>query len=58
MHVHLLNLGFVKGPDGTYQNQEIGYKIKIVDNQIMIMTKQGEKVVSIKDLEDLIGGSL
>jgi hypothetical protein len=24
----------------------------------VIMTKQGEKVVSIKDLEDLVGGNL
>jgi hypothetical protein len=58
MHVQLLNLGFVKGPDGTYINQEIGLKIKIVDNQIVIMTKQGEKIVSPKDLEEIIGGNL
>lgn len=58
MHVHLLNLGFVKGPDGTYLNQETGLKIKIVDNQIVIMTKQGEKIISVKDLEDLVGGNL
>lgn len=58
MHVQLLNLGFVKGPDGTYINQEIGLKIKIVDNQIVIMTKQGEKIVTPRDLEEIIGGTL
>jgi len=58
MHVQLLNLGFVKGPDGTYTNHEIGLNIKIVDNQIVIMTKQGEKIVTPKDLEEIIGGTL
>jgi hypothetical protein len=58
MHVQLLNLGFVKGPDGTNINQEIGLKIKIVDNQIVIMTHQGEKIVTPRDLEEVIGGKL
>jgi len=58
MHVQLLNLGFVKGPDGTYTNHEIGLKLKIVDNQIVIMTHQGEKIVTPRDLEEVIGGKL
>jgi hypothetical protein len=59
MHTDLLNMGFVKEPDGTYINREIGLRVKIIDNKITIVTKTGEvKVVSVKDLEEIMGDYL
>jgi hypothetical protein len=52
MHTELLNMGFVKEPDGIYINRELSIKVKIIDNKITIVTKTGEvKVIAIKDLE-------
>jgi hypothetical protein len=52
MHTELLNMGFVKEPDGIYINRELSIKIKIIDNKITIVTKTGEvKIIAIKDLE-------
>ena len=52
MHTDLLNMGFVKEPDGIYINRELSIKVKIIDNKITIVTKTGEvKVIAIKDLE-------
>jgi hypothetical protein len=59
MKVQLLNMGFVPRPDGVYVNLELGMKIKIVDSEIWIETKDGPKIVTIKDLENLMmGGQL
>lgn len=59
MKVDLLNMGFVPKPDGVYVNHETGTKIKIVDNQITIMTKDGVRIISMKDLEHIMmGGQL
>lgn len=52
MHTELLNMGFVKEPDGIYINRELSIKVKIIDNKITIVTKTGEvKIIAIKDLE-------
>ena len=52
MHTDLLNMGFVKEPDGIYINRELSIKVKIIDNKITIVTKTGEvKIIAIKDLE-------
>lgn len=52
MHTDLLNMGFVKEPDGIYINRELNIKVKIIDSKITIVTKTGEvKVIAIKDLE-------
>jgi hypothetical protein len=52
MHTELLNMGFVKEPDGVYINRELSIKVKIIDNKITIVTKTGEvKIIAIKDLE-------
>ena len=59
MKVYLLNMGFVPKPEGVYINLELGIKVKIVDNEIWIETKDGPKIVTIKDLENLMmGGQL
>jgi hypothetical protein len=59
MKVDLLNMGFVPRPEGIYINLELGIKVKIVDTQIWIETKDGPKVVTIKDLENvMLGGQL
>ena len=52
MHTELLNMGFVKEPDGIYINRELSIKVKIIDSKITIVTKTGEvKIIAIKDLE-------
>lgn len=59
MKVQLLNMGFVPRPDGVYINLELGIKVKTVDSEIWIDTKDGPKIVTIKDLENLMmGGQL
>ena len=59
MKVDLLNMGFVPRPEGIYINLELGIKVKIVDTQIWIETIEGPKVVTIKDLENImLGGHL
>jgi hypothetical protein len=59
MKVDLLNMGFVPKPGGVYVNLELGLKVKIVDNQIMTETPEGPKVITIKDLENImLGGRL
>jgi hypothetical protein len=59
MHTELLNMGFVKEPDGIYINRELSIKIKIIDNKITIVTKTGEvKIIAIKDLESIMADYL
>ena len=58
MKTELLNMGFVPKPGGVYVNLELGIKVKIVDTQIMIETKEGTKVVTVKDLENIMLGGL
>jgi len=59
MHTELLNMGFVKEPDGIYINRELSIKVKIVDSKITIVTKTGEvKIIAIKDLESIMADYL
>jgi hypothetical protein len=55
MHTQLLNIGFVKLPDGTYYNNELGMKVIIVDSEhIEVDTPMGKQQATIKELEDAI----
>jgi hypothetical protein len=60
MKLELLNMGFIKDPDGSYRNLELGIKVKIVDiDKLEINTNTGIRIVSIKDLEKIMmGGNL
>ena len=55
--IQLLNIGFIKDPDGTYYNNELGVRVRIVDKRIEVDTSQGKIKATIKELEDaIIGG--
>lgn len=57
MKITLLNMGFIKGPDGTYLNQELGIRVKIVDTEkLEIKTTTGIRIISINDLETIMMG--
>lgn len=58
MHIQLLNIGFLRNPDGTYYNNELGVRVRIVDEtHIEVDTAQGKFKATIKELEDaIIGG--
>jgi hypothetical protein len=55
MHVYLLNLGFVKKPDGSYYNSEIGISVTIEDSRrVKVVTPSGPVLITIEELEDAI----
>lgn len=58
MHIQLLNIGFIETPDGSYYNNELGVRVRIVDEtHIEVDTAQGKTKATIKELEDaIIGG--
>jgi hypothetical protein len=57
MKITLLNMGFIKDPDGTYVNQELGVRVKIVDtDKLEIKTTTGLRIISISDLETIMMG--
>ena len=60
MKLTLLNMGFIKDPDGSYRNLELGITVKIVDtDKLEINTTTGLRIISIKDLETIMmGGNL
>jgi len=60
MNIQLLNMGFIKQPNGSYINLELGYTVKIVDtDKLEILTKDGLRIISVTDLENImIGGGL
>lgn len=50
-------MGFIKDPDGTYVNQELGVRVKIVDtDKLEIKTTTGLRIISISDLETIMMG--
>jgi hypothetical protein len=53
-------MGFIKQPNGSYINLELGYTVKIVDtDKLEILTKDGLRIISVTDLENImIGGGL
>lgn len=55
MHTYLLNLGFVKRPDGTYYNNELGICARILDDTFVeVDTPEGPVQANMKELEDAI----
>jgi hypothetical protein len=55
MHVLLLNLGFVKKPDGSYYNNELSLVVYIEnDKQVKVVTVSGFALATIEELEDAI----
>lgn len=55
MHVMLLNLGFVKRPDGSYYNNELNLIVYIEnEKQVKVITLSGFALATIEELEDAI----
>lgn len=55
MHIQLLNIGFIKNPDNTYYNNELGLRVVVIDEtQIEVDTFNGKIKATIKELEDAI----
>lgn len=55
MHTQLLNIGFIKQPDGSYFNNELGMMVTIADdNHIWVKSTSGIMKATIKELEDAI----
>ena len=55
MHVMLLNLGFVKRPDGSYYNNELNLTVYIEnEKQVKVITLSGFALATIEELEDAI----
>jgi hypothetical protein len=58
MHTKLLNIGFVRLPDGSYANYEINLVVRVGDDDtIIINTPDGDISATLQELEDaIIGG--
>jgi hypothetical protein len=55
MYVYLLNMGFVKRPDGSYYNNELGIAVTIKDDKhVVVDTPSGPTLATIEELEDAI----
>jgi hypothetical protein len=55
MHTQLLNIGFIKQPDGSYFNPEVGLRVTIVGpDTILVPTAKGDIQTTVADLEDAI----
>ena len=55
MHIQLLNIGFIKKPDGTYVNYEFEFSVRILDAEyIEVQTKSGKTKATIEELEEAI----
>lgn len=61
MHTQLLNIGFVKRPDGSYYNHELCICVHIIsDTQIQVIATATTKTgtTTIRELEDAILGGI
>jgi hypothetical protein len=59
--IQLLNLGFVKMPDGTYMNYEFDVQVRVVDREhVEIVFETGPTKVTLAELEQAIlnGGDI
>ena len=56
MHTKLLNLGFIKMPDGSYLKKELNLRVTIsIDREhVVVPTEQGDTEATITELEDVI----
>lgn len=55
MHTYLLNLGFIKRPDGTYYNNELGISLRVLDDTFVeVDTPAGPIKSNLPELEDAI----
>lgn len=56
MHTWLLNIGFIKQPDGTYYNAEIAIKVTVLDDTHVLVDvpRRGEMTATLKELEAAI----
>jgi hypothetical protein len=57
MHTRLLNIGFIKQPDGSYFNNELRIRVTVVGpTTIAVDLPSGPHTTSIADLEEAILG--
>ena len=59
MRTFLLNIGFIESSDGTYYNNEIELRVRVIINAegneaLMVPTPQGEIESTVEELEDVI----
>ncbi len=55
MHIRLLNIGFVKQPDGSYFNQEYGITLTLAGpTNLIVETPDGQRSMTLETLEDSI----
>jgi hypothetical protein len=57
MHIQLLNIGFIKRPDGSYINPEFEFSVRILDSEhVEVQTATGKMKSTIEELEEAILG--